>query len=238
MEGQFSRTERILGTESTRILGASHVAVFGIGGVGGYAAEALARSGIGRIDLIDSDTVELSNLNRQIIAAHSTIGMYKTHAMKERILDICPQADIRTVECFYLPGTKQLFDFSEYDYVVDAVDTVAAKIQLAVQAQESGTNIISCMGTGNKLSPQLLEVADIFETSVCPLARIMRHECKKHGIEKLKVVYSKEQPLAPLGKQPEENGRRPPGSTPFVPPAAGLIIAGEVVKDILGIQNA
>ncbi len=233
---QFSRTEILLGKKSLDVLGSAHVAVFGIGGVGGHAAEALARSGIGKIDLIDSDTVSLTNINRQAVALHSTLGRAKVDVMKERILDINPDAAVRTFNCFFLPATKELFDFRQYDYVVDAVDTVSAKIQLIVQAKENGVPIISSMGAGNKLDPTMFEVADIAKTSVCPLARVMRQECKKRGIRGVKVVFSKEIPVSrspDAGQSVEMKGNSPaPGSCAFVPSVAGLIIAGEVVKDL------
>ena len=208
------------------ILKNARVAVFGIGGVGGYVTEALARSGVGALDLTDKDRVCLSNLNRQIIATHKSIGKYKTEVMRERILDINPEAEVRTHECFYLPETKGEFDFSSYSYVVDAVDTVTAKLSLAEEAKAAGVPIISSMGAGNKLNPFLFETADIYETSVCPLARVMRRELRKRGIDHLKVVYSKEAPLRPLR---EADG---PGSTAFVPSVAGLLIASEVIRDL------
>ncbi len=217
----------LLGKKSMEILQNARVAVFGIGGVGGYVVEALSRSGVGHLDLIDNDKVSLSNLNRQIIATHKTIGKYKVDVMKERILDINPQAQIQTFQTFYLPETKNLFDFTKYDYVVDAIDTVAGKIQLISQAKEAGTKIISCMGAGNKLDPTKFEVADISQTSVCPLARVMRQECKKRGIKNVKVVYSKEKPVATSPR------KAIPGSTAFVPSVAGLIIASEVIKDLI-----
>ncbi|HIT67993.1 MAG TPA: tRNA threonylcarbamoyladenosine dehydratase [Candidatus Merdisoma merdipullorum] len=226
MSEQFSRTELLLGKEAMEILKRSRVAVFGIGGVGGYVVEALARSGVGAFDLTDKDRVCLSNLNRQIIATHKTIGRYKTEVMRERILDINPEAKVYTHECFFLPDTKEQFDFSEYTYVVDAVDTVTAKLLLAELSKEAGVPIISSMGAGNKLNPFLFETADIYETSVCPLARVMRRELKKRGIEHLKVVYSKEKPIRPL----EETSA--PGSTAFVPSVAGLLIASEVIRDL------
>ena len=195
MEYQFSRTERLLGAPAMEKLKGARVAVFGIGGVGGYVAEALARSGVYKLDLIDKDEVSLTNINRQIIALHSTLGRAKVDVMKERILDINPEAEVRTYKCFYLPETRDLFDFSQYDYVVDAVDTVTAKIQLIVQAKERNVPIICSMGAGNKVVPTAFEVADISETSVCPLARVMRQECKKRGIRDVKVVYSKEKPV-------------------------------------------
>lgn len=238
MQNQFSRTEIILGKNGIDCLKKSRVAVFGIGGVGGYVAEALARSGVGALDLIDNDEVSLTNINRQIIALHSTVGRPKVDVMKERILDINPECNVRIFQCFYLPETKNLFDFTEYNYVVDAVDTVTAKIQLIVQAKEAGVPIISSMGAGNKLNPASFEVADISQTSVCPLARVMRQECKKRGIKDVKVVYSKEKPVeskltAEEKKSAEQKGNGlAPGSCAFVPSVAGLIIASEVVKDL------
>ena len=229
-------------------LSGSRVAVFGIGGVGGYTVEALVRSGVGAIDLIDDDKVCLTNLNRQIIATRSTIGKYKVDVMKERILDINPKVEVNVHKCFYLPETKDEFDFSQYSYVVDAVDTVTAKIQLVMEAKEAGVPIISSMGAGNKLDPTAFEVADIYKTSVCPLAKVMRRELKKRGVKKLKVVYSKEQPTRPIedmsincrnncicppGAAHKCTERRDiPGSTAFVPSVVGLIIAGEVIKDL------
>lgn len=210
----------------------ARVAVFGIGGVGGYTAEALARSGVGALDLIDNDTVSITNLNRQIIALHSTLGKYKVDVMKERILDINPNASVKTYRCFYLPESRDEFDFSAYNYVVDAVDTVSAKIDLVLKAQESGTRIISSMGAGNKLDPTAFEIADIFSTSVCPLARVMRTELKKRGINRLKVVYSKEKPLS-SSEKPAGSRRSVPASTAFVPSVVGLIIASEVIKDLI-----
>lgn len=227
---QFVRTELLLGEAAMEKLARSRVAVFGIGGVGGFAVEALARSGVGALDLIDNDTVAESNLNRQIIALHSTLGRYKTEVMRERILDINPEACVRVHNCFYLPETAGRFDFRAYDYVVDAIDTVTGKIQLVLQAKEAGTPIISSMGAGNKLNPAAFEVADIYKTSVCPLARVMRRELKSRGVESLKVVYSREQAKEPLVKE-----RKMPGSTAFVPSVAGLILASEVMKDLTGI---
>ena len=213
----------------------AHVAVFGLGGVGGYAAEALARSGIGTLTLVDNDTISETNLNRQIIALQSTVGMKKTDAAEQRIKSINPDIKIIKRDVFYLPETAESFDFSEYDYIVDAVDTVKAKLTLAENAQKSNTPIISSMGTGNKLHPEMLEIADISETSICPLARVMRKECKARGIKKLLCVYSKEAPLTPA--QTEETkgtlGRPVPGSTAFVPGTAGLIIAGRVINDLI-----
>lgn len=236
MVNEFSRTELLLGRQAIEKLHNSHVAIFGIGGVGGYVAEALARSGLGQLDLIDNDTVSLTNINRQIIALHSTVGRPKVEVMKERILDINPKAEVKTFQCFYLPDTRELFDFSKYDYVVDAVDTVTAKIQLIIQAKECATPIICSMGAGNKLDPTKFEVADISQTSVCPLARVMRQECKKRGIKDVKVVYSKEKPVEPQLEKDEEvelKGNGPaPGSSAFVPSVAGLIIACEVIRDL------
>ena len=236
---QFSRTELLLGKEALLKLKKSRVAVFGIGGVGGYTVEALARSGTGHIDLIDKDTVSETNLNRQIIALKSTIGRPKVEVMKERILDINSEAEVRAFNCFYLPETKSQFDFSEYNYIVDAVDTVTAKIQLILQAKEAGVPIISSMGAGNKLNPLMFEVSDISKTSVCPLARVMRQECKKRGIKNVKVVYSKENPCLPHLSDEEKNSAEhkgngiAPGSCAFVPSAAGLMIAAEVIKDLI-----
>ena len=226
MSEQFSRTELLLGSRAMEILKNSRVAVFGIGGVGGYVVEALARSGVGTLVLTDKDRVCLSNLNRQIIATHKTIGRYKTEVMRERILDINPEAEVITHECFYLPETKGEFDFSSYSYVVDAVDTVTAKLSLVEEAGKAGVPVISSMGAGNKLNPFLFETADIYETSACPLARVMRRELRKRGIDHLKVVYSKEKPLTPL----EETDA--PGSTAWGPSAAGLMIASEVLRDL------
>ena len=248
MLNQFSRTELLLGAAAMKRLERAHIAVFGIGGVGGYTAEALVRSGIGTIDLIDDDKVCLTNLNRQIFATRSTIGMDKTEAAKMRLLDINPKCKIILHKTFYMPETAAQFDFSQYDYVVDAIDTVTGKIELILQAQKCGTPIISCMGTGNKLDPTALEVADIYATSVCPLARVMRHELRKRDVKALKVVYSKEPPLMPI--EDIENScrtncicppgtartctirRQVPGSTSFVPPTAGMILAGEIIKDL------
>lgn len=219
-----------------RLYGA-RVAVFGIGGVGGYAVEALARSGVGALDLVDSDRVSLSNINRQIIATHRTVGRYKVDVAEERILDINPRCVVRKYPVFYTPETAEMFDFSAYDYVVDAIDTVTGKIALVMQAQAAGVPVISSMGAGNKLDPTAFEVADIYKTSVCPLARVMRRELKKRGVKHLKVVYSKEEARTPAeGASPEASRRQTPGSTAFVPPVAGLIIAGEVVRDLTGIR--
>ena len=222
-ENRFSRTEALLGEKAMERLKKARVAVFGIGGVGGHVVEALVRSGVGAVDIVDSDKVCLSNLNRQIIATESSIGKYKVDVMKERILDINPEAVVNVHKCFYLPETKDEFDFSQYSYVVDAVDTVTAKIQLVMEAAEAGVPIISSMGAGNKLDPTAFQVADIYKTSVCPLAKVMRRELKKRGIKKLKVVYSREQPVVKNAV---------PASVAFVPSVVGLIIAGEVIKDL------
>ena len=223
-----------MGKEAVEKLNNCRVAVFGIGGVGGYTVEALARSGIGKLDLIDNDTVSLTNINRQIIALHSTIGEYKVDAAKNRIKDINPDAQIAAHKVFFTSETADAFDFSKYDYVVDAVDTVSAKIELILRCDAAGVPIISSMGAGNKLDAAQFEVSDIYKTSVCPLARVMRRELKNRGIKKLKVVYSKEAPITPVGKTDEkiENRRQIPASIAFVPSVAGLIIAGEVIKDL------
>lgn len=236
-ENQFSRTELLIGKEKLDRLSQARVAVFGVGGVGGYVVEALARSGVGTLDLIDSDKVALSNLNRQIIATHDTIGRYKADVARQRVLSINPHAVVNVHRIFYLPETAGQFDFASYDYVVDAIDTVTGKLMLVEQAQKSGTPVISSMGAGNKMDASAFEVADIYETSVCPLAKVMRRELKKRGIRKLKVVYSKEIPLTPETEENmTENGRRQtPGSMAFVPAVAGLIIAGEVVRDLIGM---
>ena len=236
--GIFSRTELILGSAAMERLSAARAAVFGIGGVGGYTAEALARSGIGALDLIDNDKVSETNINRQIIALHSTVGKYKTDAAAERLLDINPKLKLTLHKTFFTPETAPQFDFTQYDYVVDAIDTVTGKIELVLRAQAAGVPIISAMGAGNKLDPTALEVADIFSTSVCPLARVMRYELKKRGVRALKVVYSREKPLTPApSEESAPAGKVLPGSTSFVPPAAGLVIAGEVVKDITGAAS-
>ena len=248
MLNQFSRTELLLGRESMEKLAASRVAVFGIGGVGGYTVEALVRSGIGEIDLIDDDKVCLTNINRQIFATRSTVGKYKVDVAAQRITDINPDTKVNTFKTFYSPQTSSEFDFKNYDYIVDAIDTVTGKIELVVNAYNASTPIISSMGAGNKLDASAFEVADIYKTSVCPLARVMRYELKKRGIPKLKVVYSKEKPLTPIddaGTSCKSNcicppgtarkctaRRQVPGSTAFVPSVVGLIIAGEVVKDL------
>jgi tRNA A37 threonylcarbamoyladenosine dehydratase len=248
MLNQFSRTQLLLGEDGINRLQNARVAIFGIGGVGGYTVEALVRSGVGTIDLIDDDKVCLTNLNRQIIATRSTVGKFKVDVMKERILDINPDAVVNVHKCFYLPENSGEFDFSQYSYVVDAVDTVTAKIQLVMEAKKAGVPIISCMGAGNKLNPAAFEVDDIYNTSVCPLAKVMRRELKKRDVKSLKVVYSKEKPTRPLedmsiscrsncicppGAKHKCTERRDiPGSVAFVPSVAGLIIAGEVIKDL------
>ncbi len=240
MLNRFSRTEMLFGSEALKKLKSSRVAVFGVGGVGGYAVEALARSGIGEIDLIDSDRVSLTNINRQIIAAESTLGQLKTDAEKARVLDINPECKVRTYPIFVCKENIGEFDFSAYNYVIDAVDTVSAKLLIIEAAKAAGTRVISSMGTGNKLDPTALEIADIYETSVCPLARVMRYELRKRGIKSLKVLYSKEQPIEPdriAAEDCSEEGikKLPPASCAFVPAAAGLIIAGEVIKDLAGV---
>lgn len=230
MENQYTRTELLLGKEGVARLKQAKVAVFGVGGVGGYVVEALARSGVGSFVLVDSDTVNVTNINRQIIATHDTVGRYKTEVMKERILSINPEAEIEIRNCFFLPENKEEFDFTQYSYVVDAVDTVTAKIELVMQAQAAKVPVISSMGAGNKLDAAAFEVADIYKTSVCPLAKVMRRELKKRNVKHLKVVYSKEEPIK------HEAGRLP-GSVAFVPSVAGFIIAGEVIKDLSGVGS-
>ena len=234
---QFSRTELLFGKEAMEKLKNSRVAVFGVGGVGGYAVEALARSGVGALDLIDDDLVCLTNINRQIIALRSTVGQPKVEVAAARVKDINPDCVVRTYRTFYTPETADQFNFSEYDYVIDAIDTVTGKIGLVMQAKESGTPIISSMGAGNKLDPTAFKVADIYKTSVCPLARVMRRELKKRGIRSLKVVYSEEEALTPAEDLTEEfsthHKRQTPGSVAFVPSVVGLILAGEVVKDLV-----
>ena len=242
MPDQYSRTRLLLGSEGVDRLRSAHVALFGLGGVGGYAAEALARAGIGRIDLIDNDTVSLTNLNRQMLALHSTLGQYKVDAAAARIRDIDPTIEVRTFKTFYLPETANQFDFTQYDYVLDAIDTVTGKLALMQQARDAGVPIISCMGTGNKLDPTGFKVADISKTSGCALSRVIRKECAKRGIKGVKVVYSEELPMevendAEEMAQSREAGssrRSLPGSTPFVPGVAGLIMAGQVIRDLSG----
>lgn len=233
MISQFSRTELLLGEESTTILAQKRVAVFGIGGVGSYVVEALARSGIGALDLIDNDTYALTNLNRQLYATHKTIGQDKVEVAKNRIADINPDCKVTVFKTFFLPENKNNFDFKQYDYVVDAIDTVAGKIALIEAAKEWNVPIISAMGAGNKLHPEMFEVADIYKTSVCPLAQVMRKELKKRNIKDVKVVYSKEPPRTPKQNEEITAKRQTPGSVSFVPPVVGLIMAGVVVKDLL-----
>ncbi len=234
---QYSRTRLLLGDAAMKKLKNARVAVFGLGGVGGYVMEALARSGIGALDLIDHDTISLTNINRQLLATHSTVGKSKAQAAADRVTDIDPSIAVTVHETFYLPETAGRFDFTQYDYIVDAIDTVTGKLMLIQQAQECGTPIISSMGTGNKLDPTGFRVSDISETRGCPLARIMRKECKKRGIRKLKVVWSEEEPipskLEGLEEELPEGRRALPGSVAFVPSVAGLIIAGEVIKDLI-----
>ncbi|ADL50203.1 tRNA threonylcarbamoyladenosine dehydratase [Clostridium cellulovorans] len=252
MLNQFSRTELLFGKEAMEKLENSKVAVFGIGGVGGFVVEALVRGGVGEFELIDDDKVCLTNLNRQIIATRQTVGKYKAEVMKERILSINPKAKVTIHNSFFLPQNSDEFDFKSYSYIVDAIDTVTAKIELVMKSQELGIPIISCMGTGNKLDPTKLEVADIYKTTMCPLAKVMRHELKKRRVKRLKVVYSTEKPKRPIedmaiscrancicppGAERKCTDRRDiPGSTSFVPSVAGLIIAGEVIKDITGVR--
>ncbi len=240
MSQQFSRTELLLGKDAMDKLSTSRVAVFGVGGVGGYTVEALARSGIGTLDLIDNDVICVTNINRQIIATHKTLGQYKVDAAESRILEINPNAIVHKHRIFYTPETASQFDFTKYDYVVDAIDTVSGKIQIVMQATAANTPIISSMGAGNKLDPTAFEVTDIYKTSVCPLARVMRRELNRRGIKSLKVVYSKEVPIVPNTCEITENEtdtsirkRSIPGSTAFVPSVVGLIIASEVIKDII-----
>lgn len=252
MLNQFSRTELLLGSEAMDRLSNARVAVFGVGGVGGFAVEALARSGVGTIDIFDDDKVCLTNINRQIIATRSSVGKYKVEVMKERILDINPKCVVNANQCFYSPEVADQYDFSVYDYIIDAIDTVTGKIELIMRANEKNVPIISSMGAGNKLDPTRFEVADIYKTSVCPLAKVMRRELKKRGIKKCKVVYSKEQPIKPIADCANScktgcicppgatrkctDKRQIPGSTAFVPSVVGLIIGGEVIKDLAGIQ--
>lgn len=249
MLNQFSRTELLLGKESMERLANARVAVFGVGGVGGYTVEALVRSGVGTIDLIDDDKVCLTNLNRQVIATRKTVGQYKADVMKKRILEINPNAVVHVHKCFFLPENSDEFDFSQYSYVVDAVDTVTAKLEIIMRAKEAGVPVISCMGAGNKLDPTQFHVADIYKTTMCPLAKVMRRELKKRGVKKLKVVYSTESPVKPLENMENScktgcvcppgtthkctDRRAIPGSISFVPSVAGLILAGEVIKDLI-----
>ncbi len=257
MQNQFSRTQMLIGEKGIDQLQRAHVAIFGLGGVGGYVVEGLVRAGVGSFDLIDDDKVGLSNLNRQLLATHETIGNYKVDVMKERILSINPQAKVVIHRCFYLPETSEQFDFRQYSYVVDAIDTVTGKLEIIMKAQEAKVPIISCMGTGNKIHPELLSVADIYQTSMCPLAKVMRNELRKRKVEQLKVLYSKEKPLCCV--EEGENGstqwdseeiieqkipgkiftgrRGLPGSISFVPSIAGLMIAGEIIRDLIGNEE-
>ena len=233
MSEQFLRTEMLLGSDAIQKLQNARVAVFGLGGVGGYVVEALARSGVGSLDLIDSDRVSVSNLNRQILATHSTVGMLKVDAARNRVLDINPECQVKTWPVFYTPDTADTFDFTQYDYIVDAIDTVTGKLALVERAKAAGTPIICCMGTGNKLDASAFRVADISKTTMCPLARVMRRELSKRGIRHLKVVYSQEEALTPTGWEEEAAAlgkRQIPGSVAFVPGAAGLLLAGEVIR--------
>ena len=247
---QFQRTEMLIGEEALERLKKSAVLVFGLGGVGSYVCEALVRAGVGKLEIVDKDVVDITNINRQLIALHSTIGRAKADVEAERLMDINPSLDLTARKCFYLPENSDEFDFGKFDYVVDAIDTVTGKLELVEQAQRAGVPVISCMGAGNKMDPTAFEVADIYETSVCPLARVMRRELKKRGIQRLKVVYSKEPAMTPLDDMsiscrthcicPPGTARKctqrrqVPGSNAFVPSAAGLILAGEVVKDLSG----
>ena len=253
MLNQFSRTQLLFGQEGMERLYRARVAVFGIGGVGGYTVEALARSGVGILDLIDDDRVCLTNLDRQLLATRKTVGQYKVDVAEQRVKEINPDAVVHTYKTFYAPQTAEQFDFTRYDYIVDAIDTVTGKLELVEQAQRSGVPVISCMGVGNKLNPTQLEIADIYKTSVCPLAKVMRRELRKRGVDKLKVLYSKEEPITPLDDSEDTcrehcvcppgttrkctQRRAIPGSISFVPSAAGLIIASEVVKDLAGINR-
>ena len=240
MSEQFLRTEMLLGSDAIQKLQNARVAVFGLGGVGGYVVEALARSGVGSLDLIDSDRVSVSNLNRQILATHSTVGMLKVDAARARVLDINPECQVKTWPVFYTPDMADAFDFTQYDYIVDAIDTVTGKLALVERAKAAGTPIICCMGTGNKLDASAFRVADISKTTMCPLARVMRRELSKRGIRHLKVVYSQEEALAPTGWEEEAAAlgkRQIPGSVAFVPGAAGLLLAGEVVRDLTGAAS-
>ena len=233
MKDTFSRTEMLIGADSLEKLKNSRVAVFGVGGVGGYIVEALVRAGVGNVDIIDNDTVSESNINRQIIALQSTIGKMKTEVMYQRILDINPETKVNCIEKFVLPENIDEFDFGFYDYVVDAIDTVSGKLAIISKAYAENIPVISSMGTGNKLDPTKFEITDINKTSVCPLARVMRYELRKRGIKKLKVLYSKEEPLKPEISEKNEKGKAVPGSISFVPPVAGLIIASEIIKDLI-----
>lgn len=238
MDERFVRTGMLLGEQAMETLKRSRVAVFGVGGVGSYAVEALARSGVGALDLIDHDRVAQSNLNRQLIALNSTLGQYKVDAARARILDVNPDCRVTVWRMFYLPETREQMDFSQYDYIVDAIDTVQGKLSLAEEARRAGVPLISAMGAGNKLDPTAFRVADIYDTAVCPLARAMRTECRKRGIRHLKVVYSQEPPMTPTdaGEAPPPGKRATPGSVAFVPSVMGLILAGEVIKDLTGVR--
>ena len=239
MKEQFSRTEILLGADAMERMQNARVAIFGIGGVGGYTAEALARSGIGAIDLIDSDTVSVTNINRQIFATHSTVGKLKVEVAAQRLLDINPNLIVRTHPVFYTPETADQFDFSQYDYIVDAIDTVTGKLCLAERAFAAGAPIISCMGAGNKMDGTAFQVADISKTTICPLARIMRKELKKRGINHMKVVFTTEEAMKPVGAEEEAAAigkRQIPGSTSYIPGIAGLLLAGEVIKDLSGVR--
>lgn len=254
MLNQFSRTQLLLGEDGIKKLQDSRVIVFGIGGVGGYVVEGLVRAGLGTIDLVDDDKVCLTNVNRQLIATRRTVGKYKVDVTKDRILDINPHVSVTVHKCFFLPETADQFDFSQYDYVVDCVDTVTAKVEIIMRAKKAGVPVISCMGAGNKLDPSKLQVADIYKTTMDPLAKVMRHEMRKRRVKKLKVVYSTEKPTRPLedmsiscrtncicppGTARKCTDRRDiPGSSPFVPPAAGLLIASEICRDLTGVQSA
>ena len=233
MSEKFSRTQMLVGKDAINKLSQCRVAVFGVGGVGGYVCEALVRAGVGAIDLIDNDVVSVSNINRQIIALSSTVGQEKTQVMRERILDINPDAKVETVKAFVLPENIDQFDFSVYDYIVDAIDTVSGKIAIIEKAYSLGVPVISSMGTGNKLDPTKFEIADINKTSVCPLARVMRYELRKRGVKKLKVLYSKEEPIKVVSDATKNCAKSIPGSISFVPSVAGLIIGGEVIKDLI-----
>ncbi len=232
MDERFSRTKMLIGDKALQKLRDSRVIVFGVGGVGGYVVEALARSFVGGITVVDNDVVSVSNINRQILATDATVGRLKVDVAKERILSINPECKVEAINCFFLPENSTEFDFTQYDYIVDAIDTVSAKLELCRVSQEEGVPIISSMGTGNKLHPELLEITDIYKTSVCPLARAMRNLCKKNGIKKLKVVYSKEEPIA-HSEPVIENSRAVPASSAFVPATAGLILASAVVRDLI-----
>lgn len=231
---QFLRSEMILGEKSTEILKSKSVILFGLGGVGSYTAEALARAGIGRLTIVDNDTVSVTNLNRQLCALHSTVGMPKVDVVKARILDINPQCEVTAVRKFYLPENSAEFNLENFDYIADAIDTVSAKIDLAVKSQELGIPLVACMGTGNKLDPSRFTVSDIFKTSGCPLCRVMRNELKKRGIKKLNVVWSPEEPVKPLQTDENSGKRQTPASLPFVPPVAGMIMAGKIITDLAG----